>query len=87
MSKKWASCETVQKKLAKSKMLAAASVLFIIVDSILLGLMVSYALRDREDPMFNISIPRFFLVYVAMTFSIASLFYGFYEFFKIFFRV
>ena len=68
-------------------MLAAASILFIVVDSILLGLMVSYALRDREDPLFDISVPRFFLVYVAMAFSIASLFYGFYEFFKLFFRV
>lgn len=68
-------------------MLAAANVLFILVDTILLGLMISYALRDRDDPLFDIALPRFFLVYVAMTFAIASLFYGFYEFFKLFFRV
>jgi hypothetical protein len=86
ITKKWASCETAKKKLIKSKMLAAASILFIVVDSILLTLMISYALRDREDPTFNISIPRFFLVYIALTFSIASLFYGIYEFIKVFFR-
>lgn len=76
-----------KKKIGRSKMLAAASILFIIVDSILLALMVSYAMRDMEDPLFNISIPRFFLVYVAMTFSLASLFYGFYEFIKVFYRI
>lgn len=67
-------------------MLAAASILFVIVDSILLTLMISYALKDMNDPMFNISVPRFFLVYVAMSFSLASLVYGIYEFIKIFFR-
>jgi hypothetical protein len=30
------------------------------------------------------SVPRFFLVYIAMAFAVASLSYGLYEFFKFF---
>jgi hypothetical protein len=43
-----------------------------------------YARNDINNPLFDMSVPRFFLVYIAMAFAVASLSYGLYEFFKFF---
>lgn len=50
------------------------------VDLILMGLMVAYAISDQHIPEFDIRIPRFFLVYVALGFTAVSALYGFWEF-------
>ena len=65
-----------KRKVAARKFLFCATFLFILVDLVLLSIMASYATSDRLDPEFDLSLPRFFLVYGALAFAFVSLLYG-----------
>lgn len=49
-----------------------------------MAVMLGFAINDRQDPSYDIHLPRFFLVYVALGFAILSALYGFNEFAKLF---
>lgn len=57
--------------------MACATLLFIMVDLVLLGIMLAYAISDQRSPEYDIKQPRFFLVYIALGFALISVFYGF----------
>jgi hypothetical protein len=82
--RKCCNCQVFKRKVALRKFLAFATVLFVLIDLVLLTLMGSYALNDQKDPQFDIRQPRFFLVYIALTFALCSAVYGISEFAKIF---
>jgi uncharacterized membrane protein YecN with MAPEG domain len=66
------------------KFMAAGTILFILIDFILLAVMLAYAISDQKNPDYDIRQPRFFLVYIALIFAIFSAIYGFSEFGKLF---
>lgn len=81
---KLATCEIFRHNLQKRKFLAFATLLFIVADLALLAVMLNFAIGDQEDPSYDLRQPRFFLIYVALSFAIISIFYGIKEFAKLF---
>lgn len=65
-------------KVVRNKFLLAATVLFVLIDLILLVVVSWYADNDRRQKEFDITQPRFFLVYIALSFALCSLIYGLY---------
>jgi VIT1/CCC1 family predicted Fe2+/Mn2+ transporter len=65
-------------KIKKSKVFAAVNISFILVIAFLLILACVYAILDRKNPQYNVSNPRFFIVFIAIGLGVCSLGYGIY---------
>ena len=66
------------KKIKTNKWIALANLLFIIVDILCLSFSSYYASNDLNDPEFDLTAPKYFLVYVAIFLAICSTVYGVY---------
>jgi hypothetical protein len=64
--------------ISKYRFYAFASLFFILVDLVLLSVSAWYAHNDLKNPMFDMAVPRFFLVYIAMAFAVSSFSYSSY---------
>ena len=80
----WCSCSAFKKKIVNRKFVAIGNLFFIIIDLLLFTIMLTYAINDPKDPQFNINLPRFFIVYIALFFVVFCEMYGLSEFKKAF---
>lgn len=51
---------------------------FTLIDLAFLGALCGFAVTDKRNPDFNMGNPRYFLIYLALVFCVASLLFAVY---------
>lgn len=77
--REWRSCAEIGERVRSNRTNAVLVVGFLGLDLMLLVLSCIYARNDAQRPDYDPSLPRFFLVYIAMLLATGSLLYGSYD--------